>query len=318
MNIERINKLLTGTGKVAEPVTKWNNGVPLNGLCIRKHGCQSAPAIYYDDDETDEMIVARILKLDDSAWDDGILTEIFGMLKDKGRVLKAAVVCLQKKGDEDIPKRTVFNQEAYIRISMYGIFDGRHAYAPGDFVSMKVTNSVMGMIEGAGISEDELWEHAIENTALNVEEGSLMDMIGKMDGPVDNAPPVHIMVENTALNIEDGTIMDMVWKTDDPVDNMPPMYVLTNKAKRYGAAALLCADVFKKLCGKYRMQSCYILPSSAHELIIIPEDMNSPVELLAMVHMINEEHVDLEDQLTPTVYHYSLDANEVTVAAKED
>ena len=83
-----------------------------------------------------------------------------------------------------------------------------------------------------------------------------------------------------------------------------PGFVLTNPMVRYGTGMILQEEVQKKISqvvgGDY-----FLLPSSLHEWIILPEEMGRPVEeMTAMVRDINEEAVDVKDRLSDKVLHY--------------
>ena len=46
-------------------------------------------------------------------------------------------------------------------------------------------------------------------------------------------------------------------------------YVLTNEASRFGAAVILYPGMAEKLCRRFG--SCYLLPSSVHEFLVLPD-----------------------------------------------
>ncbi len=49
----------------------------------------------------------------------------------------------------------------------------------------------------------------------------------------------------------------------------------------------------------------YILPSSIHETIVVPDDGNTKrQDLEAMVKAVNQNQVAPEERLTNSVYHY--------------
>ena len=96
---------------------------------------------------------------------------------------------------------------------------------------------------------------------------------------------------------------------DEPIDpdEIGGMYVLTNESGSLGAAALFYPDVKEKtaelLGGDY-----YILPSSIHEVIIVPASAGiNEKELCDMVKQANRTVVDEKDILSDNVYHYSRD-----------
>lgn len=83
------------------------------------------------------------------------------------------------------------------------------------------------------------------------------------------------------------------------------MYVLSNKKRNMGAAAMLYPDMMgeaQRMIG----ENFYILPSSIHEVILIPESHGANrVQLEAMVEEINKTEVEPEDVLSDSVYYYS-------------
>jgi len=84
------------------------------------------------------------------------------------------------------------------------------------------------------------------------------------------------------------------------------LYVLTNEDGNCGAAVFTRQGVrqriFEKLNGPY-----FILPSSTHELLIIPDDGNvNADELAAMVKEINLTEVAPQDVLSDHVYRFEL------------
>ena len=83
-----------------------------------------------------------------------------------------------------------------------------------------------------------------------------------------------------------------------------PMYVLTNQRCHMGASALLALPFlyeFRERIG----EDFWILPSSIHEVILVPVSKVSDRERLsAMVHDINETQVPPQEVLADTVYSF--------------
>ncbi|MCI8639587.1 MAG: hypothetical protein HFG41_10765 [Coprococcus sp.] len=83
------------------------------------------------------------------------------------------------------------------------------------------------------------------------------------------------------------------------------MYVLSNQKRNMGAAAMLYPDIMgeaESLIG----ENFYILPSSIHEVILIPESHGvNREQLKSMVEEINKTEVEPEDVLSDSVYYYS-------------
>lgn len=85
------------------------------------------------------------------------------------------------------------------------------------------------------------------------------------------------------------------------------MFVLTNSLRSLGAACILYENVLFHI-GNFLKENYYILPSSIHEVIIIPESQCPDEDTLnSMILEINETQVEIEDVLSDHVYYYNRD-----------
>lgn len=83
------------------------------------------------------------------------------------------------------------------------------------------------------------------------------------------------------------------------------MYVLTNEEKYFGAATLLYPHVLSHI-GKILRQDFYVLPSSIHECILVPDrGQYSREDLKQMVKDVNDDQVEAEEILSYQVYYYN-------------
>lgn len=90
-----------------------------------------------------------------------------------------------------------------------------------------------------------------------------------------------------------------------PSDDDKQIYVLTNEANFNGAACILYKDLLKKVSSEIE-SDLYIIPSSVHEVLIIPKADNiTSEELSRMVREVNETDLEREDILSDHVYEYS-------------
>lgn len=93
------------------------------------------------------------------------------------------------------------------------------------------------------------------------------------------------------------------------------MYVLTTESGCFGASAMCYDGVLEKIGELFRV-GFYILPSSVHEVIILPDTgSHSAKDLRRMVHDANRSVVDDKDILSDEVYYYSYQWNELSIAA---
>ena len=92
------------------------------------------------------------------------------------------------------------------------------------------------------------------------------------------------------------------------------LYVLTNAQRCCGAASILFEDVLEKTAQKLG-GDYFVLPSSIHECMILPDDgLFEAEQLHRMVHEINTLHVMPEEVLGASVYRYSAAEHRLTVA----
>ena len=84
--------------------------------------------------------------------------------------------------------------------------------------------------------------------------------------------------------------------------NEIPMHVLTNPDLHYGAGLIMNNSILRHILDKMN-EDVYILPSSVHELIVLPASFVDDVKYLTdMVHSINLSCVDPKDRLSNDVY----------------
>lgn len=92
------------------------------------------------------------------------------------------------------------------------------------------------------------------------------------------------------------------------------MYVATNEQCSLGAAVMRYPDFLEKVRGMIR-GDFYILPSSIHEVILVPESFGmEPERMQEMVKEINQTGVAPEEVLSDSVYYF--DGEEIRIVAK--
>lgn len=156
------------------------------------------------------------------------------------------------------------------------------------FSSVLIDNSVF---ENWNISVSELYQFAFKNTmdffkttVRGIDE-VLLDLIARQSGN------------------EDGEIDELAEKIGamQPSER-PGMYVLTNNSGINGAVGILDTSSLNKFADKIE-GDFYILPSSIHELILVPkENTDSSEALREMVREVNTNEVEPQDVLSDSVY----------------
>lgn len=81
------------------------------------------------------------------------------------------------------------------------------------------------------------------------------------------------------------------------------LYLLTNESALYGAAVALYPGILQE-ASRCLGESFFVLPSSIHEMILLPDNGEDAKELLQIVKEINHTQVAEEEVLTDSVYKF--------------
>lgn len=272
MNRTEVVKKLNNRGFNAQERDVVKNGVVLKGIMVQPEentGICISPIIYMDTVEElenrglkEDEIISYLIKLyeDNKKFEFNVDT-----LNDGNFVLKNIFVGLQKTSSENIVKKeTEFDEiESYMYINL--IKNGQ------DSATTKVTAE---LLENAGISEDEAWIAAKENTYAETVIVSLLKVM--------------------CLNVNMSYFEEM--------EDMP-IYILTNKSKIKGASAILNRKVLKELADKYCTDKIIAMPSSIHEFLVIPYKEQYDIDKLSeMVKEVNLTEVNPIEQLADKAY----------------
>lgn len=111
--------------------------------------------------------------------------------------------------------------------------------------------------------------------------------------------------ENTERSIRIQHMSEVFAEMGVPMPVSEPMYVMSNANRLHGASAILCKDVLKTFCIEHGFNEITIIPSSVHEVILLPKS-DEPSELANMIKEVNETQVDITERLSNRPYSYSI------------
>ena len=81
----------------------------------------------------------------------------------------------------------------------------------------------------------------------------------------------------------------------------PGLKIVTNESGYFGAAVLLHPDA-PKFCKEKAGGNCFVIPSSIHEVLILPAEDFEATELVDTIKTVNSTVVRPEDRLSDMVY----------------
>ena len=219
------------------------------------------PCIYLEDFFDRKMTIEETIKE---------IVDIFINRKTikKNSFLEVINTSRNKKYLEEIPHRDFLDLSIVCRLKVSTGKDG-----------MSSTVLSKGLIKHLGMTEEEVFSYAYENT-----KKIMPCLICDMAEILGFAIPMGIPI-------------------------------VTNKQKIFGAASVVFEDVLvsisQRVDGNY-----YLLPSSRHEMIVVPdpEGTSKPSELRQMVYEVNREQVANEDFLSDNIYYYDKEKGKLAIA----
>ncbi len=126
---------------------------------------------------------------------------------------------------------------------------------------------------------------------------SLYEIIQDLGGPSDDELKEYATDNNGRLT-----------------DNM--MYVLSTESLNYGACLLFNRNVLNEIHDKLG-ENYYIMPSSQHEILIVPQkhvDERNLERMRWLVQEVNRTEVELKDKLSDNVYYYDAKTCKLSIA----
>lgn len=164
-------------------------------------------------------------------------------------------------------------------------------------MSVPITNQLM---ETWGVTQEDLHQLAQTN------QETLTPSTFKSMNEVMAEMMIPQIMDDMGVDRESAEqmISDMI-----PPDDM--MYVLSNEQKVNGAAALLDEKMMDQVAEKVGIDF-YILPSSVHEVLIVPAEVGMNLkDLENMVQEVNATQVAPQDRLSDHVYQYDNETHEI-------
>lgn len=269
-----------------------NNLVKMKGICMKRKEDTVAPIIYLEsywdlyrngmefDEVIDKVVVSYRAA---QKLDPGIIGNLWSWEKVKSRILCKLV-------------NREWNQE-YIRSVPCREFLDLCIVC---YLSLPEYDSTVAvdwkLLDCWRIGVDELLEEALKNTRilLGVKFWKMKDYIGEwLEEQKGDGSKEELLPENETMDF----------------------YVMTNYSKNYGASVILDEAKLEEV-GEVLNSDYYVLPSSVHEVIIVPgNEIQKAKELAQMVYEVNTTLVPADEILSNHVYLFSRERHELEIAA---
>lgn len=283
-----------GTKVELKEVVK-NNGVVLQGLIIMEEGTMMSPTIYLDsfyEEYTRGRNFGEIVQEVSRIYEQNrVMDNIdFDFFLDynavRGRIFQKVVNYEKnKKMLENVPHIRFLD----LAVVCY------YAYM-NDFLGRGSIQIDTGHLDRWGISQEVLFSDARENT---------MKKLGPEVKGMD-----EIIWEMLSENL-DGVSEEQFESVVNHTMREVPMYIMTLRGRYFGAVCICFNDWLHAFAEKFG-KNLFILPSSIHELILIPDiGREKPDFLKKMVQEVNREHVLREERLSDHVYYFNLPEDKV-------
>lgn len=283
-----------------QPITK-NNGLSLDGICIGRTGEKAAPTIYLnqfynchmegvplDEIINDILLLYQTNKLPDEVH----LNDLTSPDHIKSRVIYRLI-----NESANQAQLSQIPHISYPALDLCLVFSIYVHEAQDNLLTALILNS---HLKTWNLSFGELQEAAKLNTPrlFPARIRSLSEVIK------------DIAIKSSQDEISDDELLDFF----DTEPLSPPMYVLSNHTGISGAACMFYEGILKDFAA-CTDSDLIILPSSIHEVLIIPNSKNVSIEELAeTVFVINQEEVPVEDRLSNHIYFYSRSTDQLSVA----
>lgn len=271
----KVKKEVSEKLSVSVHTARKNNGVMRTGLIITEKGINISPAIYleeyyeqFQEGDTVEEIASDILR-------------IYAKIRFRESWQEEKFCCY-----EEVEDKIVFrlvgreaNRELLKEIP----------YIP--YLDMAVIFYVLLEVNAYGTASVLIQNEHLKMWGIDARQ---LEEIAKMNTP----RLLRYEFQSVQAVIEELSGEYQVPEIDES------MYVLSNEIRSFGAAVILYEKRLRNI-GMLLRQNYYVLPSSIHEVIIIPESEVPCRKLLDdMVAEMNEFHMDPEEILTNHAYYY--------------
>lgn len=170
--------------------------------------------------------------------------------------------------------------------------------------NVTLTEDIMAELK---LTKEEIMEHALRNTeAKGINIMSLSSVVAEaFKKELGLFPPE---------NEEEREMMEYLLENENTDRDV--MYIMTNEQKAEGAGLISSRNAMEQAYEKFG-EDFYILPSSRHELMLVPKSTINQLDVGVLKEILNEENREVvlkRDYLSDSVYQYHHKTKSITLA----
>lgn len=286
-------------GNVRVHEVQKNNGLVLTGLTICERNTNIAPTIYlnaYFNQYKDGRDMTDIIRAIDECYKENRVRtdfDIAGIMNFENVKHRVCFKLINRDRNAEMLSDMPYIEFLDLAVIFY-IFVSEDEMGTG---SITIHNNLM---EAWGISDKKmLLNLAMSNTQRRF-TGHVYNMMSVLESMMGRDAELDSEVRDCFYE------MESVYE-----DDICPMYVATNSKKLNGACVMLYDGLLRSFARKVG-KSFYIIPSSIHEVILIPDTLDMDIRYMkAMVKEVNGTEVAPEEILSDNVYRYDIDTDRI-------
>lgn len=286
--MKEVQKRLGGGYEISVVTSIKNNSTKFTGIMFRQKEKMTSPTVYIDDLYVDYrkngLAFAEIAEevIDRYEKTAGAVDDVCHLNVDYEKCRTMVVYRLiSRERNQEALKNMPYIPFLDLAITFHLVISVNDHYMQ----SLKIDKDIQ---EKWNVSVEQLFKMAKKNTEqlLPAEINELRQLVSAYADP-EEVMTAAVMTEKELTN-------------EEKID----MIVVSNELGINGAAAVLYEGVIEKLAEKYKTD-LYLLPSSIHEMIVVPAYDRALYEILGMmVKNINDHYVEKEEVLSDRVYIY--------------
>lgn len=280
-------------------ITK-NNGIKLDGLIIRKDNENISPNIYLNSYFEDYQLGTPITRIMEE------IAKQYFTIASEHRI----------KVDNLLDYNAIRNQIIFRLVNYEKNREVLKKCPYKRFLDLAVTYRYMAQKDENGIASSLISYDEFSNWEIEEEELyriALFNTMREFPWHMDSLATVILDCLKRTLPDEAHEELSEEFAMLEETKGGVNMYVLSNDSDLNGASCILYDSVIRNFA-RVQGGNIIILPSSIHEVILVPEEEDTDIEFLQnLVIDANQSAVGLIDLLSDSVYYYDLEQDEFRI-----